>query len=161
MTQINIEVDPDGNRMYMVTLPGLKTRKERFNYISQETYECLMRHTRGKAGRIYTFEKDYLCCKVNRALSNLGFVPHPTTHDLRKSKAMHEYEASGNDLRHVMNLMGHTDLSTTSKYLELDEAGLKDEMKRYARERQGFSVKNMGQISEGKGKVQKKDPPRR
>lgn len=161
MTQIEIQEDNDGKRMYMVTLPGLKTRNKRFNYISQETYECLMRHTGGRAGKIYSYEKDYLRWKVNKALSQIGFEPHPKTHDLRKSKAMHEYEDSGKDLRHVMNLLGHADLKTTSGYLLLDQDSLKDEMKSYAKQRAGFSVKNQSHINEEEEPVKKRKKLRR
>ena len=49
-----------------------------------------------------------------------------STHSLRKSFVSRVYRASGNDLIATQRIVGHSNPSTTSRYLETDSARLDD-----------------------------------
>ena len=66
---------------------------------------------------------------MERARSALGLPSSATPHALRHSFASHLLRASG-DLRAVQELLGHSSLSTTQAYTEVDQAHLAEVYRR-------------------------------
>ena len=73
---------------------------------------------RGSPMQARTFQRDFKEARIN-----LGFPKTSTPHALRHSFATHLLK-NGGDLRTIQELLGHSSLSTTEIYTEVDEVNL-------------------------------------
>ena len=73
---------------------------------------------RGSPMQARTFQRD-----LKEARINLGLPKTSTPHALRHSFATHLLK-NGGDLRTIQELLGHSSLSTTEIYTEVDEINL-------------------------------------
>jgi site-specific recombinase XerD len=55
---------------------------------------------------------------ITRTAARAGIVGTISSHQLRKTFATHVYETTGNNLRLVQQLLGHSDPKVTAHYIE-------------------------------------------
>jgi site-specific recombinase XerD len=116
----------DSQRMVIRVEEG-KGRKDRYVMLSPRLLEVLRAYWRAARPETVLFPGDipgqpistcavqYAC---NKAQRRAGIVKTVTPHCLRHAFAVHLLE-SGTDLRTIQLLLGHRNLSTTSRYLRL------------------------------------------
>ena len=72
------------------------------------------------SGRIYGVLKDFFVQCANRAGAENSDFMAASTHWLRHTSAHDSLQASGNDVHMVQQLLGHSDINTTTMYLPQD-----------------------------------------
>ena len=118
-----------GKERIIPLLPNIKA--EILNYISQSEisllpeYHLFISHNRDESGK----PKPLTAREVQRflQLQRIGknLPAFTTPHALRHSFATHIIK-NGGDIRSVQSLLGHSSLSTTQKYVKIEECVLKD-----------------------------------
>ena len=109
-----------------------KGRKDRHIILSVSLIEKLKKYLeKRKEDSEYLFpsKKGFLSIRmaqkiVNNAAKKAGIKKRVFCHALRSSFATHLLEA-GTDIRIIQELLGHADLSTTQKYVNVSNAQLK------------------------------------
>ena len=113
----SIPVHPDlavAIERYLANYPGGSPGPDSFLFPSRKGYNRPISHRH--AWRV-----------MKEAAASAGInADRVSTHSLRKSFARDIYEASGHDIRATQALLGHTEVETTVKYIEPDQARLKD-----------------------------------
>ena len=94
--------------------------KDYLNYLPYKinTHQSIFIGDRGAPMQARTFQRD-----LKNARINLGLPKTSTPHALRHSFATHILKHGG-DLRTIQELLGHSSLSTTEIYTEVDEVNL-------------------------------------
>ncbi len=123
--------DIDSTRM-TIRIEQAKGAKDRYSLLSMLLLEELRAYWKRLRPKVWLFEtrtgkhldvsgaqKIYMAAKRRARITKRGGI-----HALRHAFATHLLEA-GEDLNTLQLLLGHTDLSTTSRYLHLTESGLK------------------------------------
>ena len=123
--------DIDATRM-TIRVEQAKGAKDRYSLLSPLLLEELRGYWKQFRPRVWLFEtrsgkhldvsgaqKFYMTAKLKARITKRGGI-----HALRHAFATHLLEA-GEDLHTIQRLLGHGDLSTTSRYLHLTQAGLK------------------------------------
>ncbi len=98
-------------------------RKSLIDYLNFLPYELtekqfIFRGDRGNFLKASAFQRD-----LKNARTNIGLPKTSTPHSLRHSFATHILK-NGGDLRTIQELLGHTSLSTTQIYTEVDDLSL-------------------------------------
>lgn len=123
--------DIDSTRM-TIRVEQAKGAKDRYSLLSPLLLEELRGYWKQFRPRVWLFEtrtgkhldvsgaqKIYMTAKLRARITKRGGI-----HALRHAFATHLLEA-GEDLNTIQHLLGHRDMTTTSRYLHLTQSGLK------------------------------------
>jgi integrase len=112
----DFRADPDDPDTAQLIVTKAKGRKQRIVPISQRFYEMMIaRRVPGQKPTGSYSTVDQLRYLVRKTGRTYGYDIE--SHDLRRAYAQAVYEATGHDLKAVQQLLGHTDISTTQRYI--------------------------------------------
>ena len=111
-----------GNKERLIPVLDIVSKSLK-NYLNELPYEIsndqlIFLGDRGAPLKASAFQRD-----LKNARINLGLPPSTTPHALRHSFATHLLK-NGGDLRVIQELLGHSSLSTTQIYTEVDDVSL-------------------------------------
>ena len=117
----------------VIWVRGGKGRKDRQVMLADPLLDVLMAYWRwkrpaewlfpgGKAGRPLTTKAVFLTCKKAAKMAGIAKPVHP--HSLRHAFATHLLE-DGVNLVVIQELLGHADVSTTTRYLQVSNAAIR------------------------------------
>jgi site-specific recombinase XerD len=117
----------------VIWVRGGKGRKDRQVMLADSLREVLIAYWRwkrpadwlfpgGKTGRPLTTKAVFFTCRKAAKLAGIGKAVHP--HSLRHAFATHLLE-DGVNLVVIQNLLGHADVSTTTRYLQVSNAAIR------------------------------------
>ena len=128
---INLEIKDIDTRRGVIIIRGGKGKKDRQSIISQDLILQLRAYYNEYKAKKWLFEgtkgKRYSPTSISKILSRAvkksKIYKKVTPHTLRHSFATHLLK-NGGDLRVIQELLGHSSLSTTQIYTEVDDISL-------------------------------------
>ena len=126
---VNLRITDIHSDRLQLFVNGGKGKKDRYTTLSEKFLEELREYFRayrpshwlfeGQSGRQYS--RRSVRAVLRKAVDKSGVNPHCTVHTLRQSYATHLLEA-GTSLRHIQELLGHANSSTTEIYTHVSTA---------------------------------------
>lgn len=106
-------------------LAWVEQYREMFGEINMTNYLFCGRKKKGQA----RLNKESFALILHKACDKAG-IPHLGTHCMRKSFANNMYRLTGKDIIKTQKAMGHANVETTLRYLEVDFNDIADVVKR-------------------------------
>lgn len=93
--------------------------------ISREFYNELLELKTGESEMVFNITKNHFQESMKELIEELNIHSSRRIvfHSIRKAGAKYHYIQSGNDIRYVQAILGHSDPKTTAIYLEIDDYG--------------------------------------
>ena len=119
----------DGND-YRYDIHEQKTGKSRTTLIPYQIYNIIMEYAKDKADNelIFDYSIRAIQWKLQQVTSYLGYE-NVSTHSFRKHAGMNVYKLSGNDIELTRRFLNHSSVSTTQRYLRVDEEDINNLLK--------------------------------